>query len=155
MAVLTLALDLVIAVLLVATIVYAYILNRRLGVLRGDKSELINLIARFNEATIRAEGSLHKLRAAAADTGKMLQQEMSKAQTLMDDLSYMAKRGGDLADRLESEVQRARAVASARAEKATPAVRPGRAATALGDRFAGATRSETERELLRALEASR
>ena len=62
---LTLALDIVMALLLVATIVFAAILNTRLNALRRNKDQLGRLIGNFNEATLRAESGIPKLRKAA------------------------------------------------------------------------------------------
>ncbi len=49
----SLALDVLVAVLLVITIGYAVVLNWRLGRLRHDKSDLDKLAATFNKATQR------------------------------------------------------------------------------------------------------
>ena len=47
-------LDIVIAILLVTTIAWCVVLNRRLGGLRKNQSELATLIAELNLATSRA-----------------------------------------------------------------------------------------------------
>ena len=61
----TLALDILVAGLLVVTIAYAVVLNRRLGMLRRDKTELEGLAANFGEATMRAGDSIVKLKTTA------------------------------------------------------------------------------------------
>jgi len=58
----TLIVDSVVAVLLVVTISYAITLNRRLGNLRRDRSELEKMAASFQQATVRAEDSIGKLK---------------------------------------------------------------------------------------------
>ena len=68
----TLILDLVIAGLLVATIVYAIQLNRQLIKMREGRSEMEGLIRSFNEATTRAETGIKAMRRAAAETGEGL-----------------------------------------------------------------------------------
>ncbi len=99
-----LALDILVAALLVITIVYAVILNRRLGAFRSHKSELEALAASFTEATRRADDSVGKLKVMAAD----LQTRLDKAQALHDDLVFLIDRGGSEADRLEETVRKAR-----------------------------------------------
>lgn len=101
-------LDLIIAVLLVATIGYAVTLNSRLTALRRNRDQLSKIIAAFNEATVRAEASIPKLKRAAEDAGGGLQERMEKAQSLRDDLAFMIERADTMANRLENSVRTAR-----------------------------------------------
>jgi len=107
-------LDLVIAVLLIATIGYAITLNNRLTALRRNRDQMSKIIASFNEATVRAESSIPKLRRAADEAGNGLQERVEKAQSLRDDLAFMIERADTMANRLEN------AVRSARTEVRTP-----------------------------------
>ena len=100
----SLIVDLFVAILLVVTIGYAIVLNRRLGKLRGDKAELEKLAATFGESTVRAEESIEKLR----NTADMLQDRMEKAEALRDDLAFLIDRGGQAADKLEDLVRATR-----------------------------------------------
>lgn len=143
---LSLVLDIVVAALLVVTIGYAVVLNRRLGVLRRDKSELKKLTKSFGEATARAEEGIGKLKTTAGG----LQQSIDKAQTLRDDLIFLIDRGGTAADRIEETVRAAR--------DESPAVpRPSARGIDAGDDGGKAADSKTqaERELLKALQAAR
>lgn len=143
---LSLVLDIVVAALLVVTISYAVVLNRRLGALRRDKSELKKLIASFGEATVRAEESIGKLK----NTADSLHQSTDKAQTLRDDLIFLIDRGGTAADRLEETVRAAR--------DESPAVShpPARGIDAGDDRGKTAdSKTQAERELLKALQEAR
>lgn len=157
----TLVLDVIIAALLVATIVYAGMLNKRLNALRKNRDDMAKLIAQFNEATVRAESSIPKLRKAAEDAGQGLQERVEKAHSLRDDLAFMIERADAMADRLEAAVRAGRSEA-----KPTPApaaaARPlttasGRPAPALQpvEDIDADERSEAERELLRALQSVR
>jgi hypothetical protein len=101
-------LDLIIAVLLVATIGYAVTLNSRLTALRRNRDQLSKIIAAFNEATVRAEASIPKLKRAAEEAGAGLQDRMEKAQSLRDDLAFMIERADTMANRLENSVRSAR-----------------------------------------------
>jgi hypothetical protein len=100
----SLIIDLFIAVLLVVTIGYATVLNKRLGKLRQDKAGLEKLAATFCESIIRAEDSIEKLR----NTADILQDRMEKAEALRDDLAFLIDRGDQAADKLEDLVRATR-----------------------------------------------
>ncbi|NFV81394.1 DUF6468 domain-containing protein [Magnetospirillum aberrantis] len=167
-------LDLVVSVLLVATIGYAVMLNQRLTALRKNRDDLAKIIVSFNEATVRAETAIPKLRKAAEDAGQSLQDRVEKAQSLRDDLAFMIERADTMANRLENAVRSARTEVRTGPATATsaPAKESGRMAPP-PERAPGASpraatmaaaaaadmdvdeRSEAERELLRALQSMR
>ena len=97
-------LDLLIAVLLVITISYAVVLNRKLSLVRRDKTSLERLANSFTQATGRAEESIGKLK----QTAESLRERMDKAQALRDDLVFLVERGTGAADRLEELVRETR-----------------------------------------------
>ena len=80
------------ALLLVAAIVAAIILNRRFKAFREAKAEFEQVIERFNLAAARAEGGVNGLRSSADVAGTALQQSISKAQTLHNDLEALVRR---------------------------------------------------------------
>ncbi len=100
-----LILDILIAILLIATIAYAVMLNRRLSDLRKDQSELEELAQSFNDATLRAEESIHKLTGSADDMKRDVQDTLKKAEALRDDLNFLIDRAGVSADKLEESVR--------------------------------------------------
>jgi len=100
----SLALDIVLAVLLVATIGYAMVLNRKLGNLRRHKEELESLAATFSNSTTRAKDSISHLKNSTAE----LQADTAKAASLRDDLKFLIDRGTSTADRLEAAVRKSR-----------------------------------------------
>jgi Domain of unknown function (DUF6468) len=114
---LTLIGDMTVAFLLVATIGYVAILNRRLGVLRDDKAKLEELIKGLNAASINAQAGIAGLRQATEDVGRDLERKIAAGQSLRDDLHYLIERGGSVADRLEGTIR-------ARREEAAPRVAP-------------------------------
>ena len=79
-------LDIVVILLLIPTIVYAVILNRRLTALRRSRDELSKVVNSFNEATMRAEAGIPKLKKATTEANQTLKDRVDKAQTLRDDL---------------------------------------------------------------------
>lgn len=104
----SLILDVLVAILLVIFIAYAMVLNRKLGMLRRDKTELEKLAATFGDSTVRAEDSIRNLKSTADD----LQVRIAKAQALADDLAFLIDRGSSSADRLEEAVRVARDTAA-------------------------------------------
>jgi hypothetical protein len=161
---LNLALDIVIAVLLVATIGYALKLNARLMLMRKDREALEKLAATFNAAMQRAGESTVLLKRGADDMGHRLQ----KAESLRDDLQFLIERGGAIADRLEQGVRAARpeaqsgprgprvavngngAPAGANGSGTAPGAQPLRAPAKVVS-----ARTQAERDLLRVLQAVR
>jgi hypothetical protein len=178
-------LDVVIVLLLVPTIVYAVMLNRKLETLRRNREDLAKMIGAFQEATARAEAGIPKMRRAVQDVGDALQTSMEKAQTLRDDLAFMTERADSMANRLEAQLREARGAArpGPAAEAAVDLPEPlgmdkvreiGESARVVGGIAPGPTllsallaedaggpevrdddRSEAERQLLRAIRASR
>ena len=98
-------LDVAIILLLVPTIIYAVILNRRLSALRNSKDELAKVVSSFNEATMRAEAGIPKLKKATLEANNALQERVEKAHTLRDDLAFMIERAEETADRLEERCE--------------------------------------------------
>ncbi len=167
-------LDILVAVLLVITIGYAWQLNKRLGHLRQDKGELEKMALNFHSATDRAEESIARLKINV----ETLQDSMKKAEALRDDLVFLSERGGTAADRLEVAVRAARdeagvspAPAAQTTASATPpipeGVKPKASTEPLPERPAlkadpmdrsvpedDQNVSEAERELLRALRSA-
>jgi hypothetical protein len=92
--------DGIVAALLVATIVYAVILNRQIKGLRDSRSELADFIKGLNDATANAEAAVRGLRKAAGETGEQLQRAVDKGAVLRDELQFMIDSGNALADRL-------------------------------------------------------
>jgi hypothetical protein len=106
------ALSLVIIALLIPTITYAVILNRRLSALRKSRDELAKVVANFNDATLRAEAGIPKLKKATNEASMALKDRVEKAQSLRDDLAFMIERAEEIAVKLESSVRVARSEAS-------------------------------------------
>jgi hypothetical protein len=104
-----LALNLVLAGLLAAVIVYAILLNKRLGAWRDGKAELAKAAAQFTAAAERAELAIVELKAASEASGRLLEDQTRRALFLKDDLEMLVERAEPVADRL---VDRVRAGAS-------------------------------------------
>lgn len=127
------------ATLLVVAIFYCFRLDRRLEKLRSAQSELRQLLADFGEATDQAETSIDKLKSTTGDLAQQLDERIQAARRLSDELLIMTRSGSEFADRLETSLLR-------------------RDGSPQGDNVAEldtARRSESERELLRALQGAR
>jgi len=84
--VLSLIMDLLMAGLLLATIVYCLKLNGRIKVLQDSKSELARIIREFDESTQRATDSIAELHKAANRINENMQHKIDKANYLANDL---------------------------------------------------------------------
>jgi len=153
---LELALNGVLAALMVAVIVYAMLLNKRLGNWREGKAELQRATAEFVKAATRAEEAIAELKAASEASGRLLEDQTRKALSLKDDLEMLVHRAEPTADRL-SDALRPRAVAPVALREPAPVpvrVReemPGRRAAVEPEPERGPSRSLAEQELLRAI----
>ncbi len=178
--ILSLSLDLLVISLLVAAIVYAAVLSRRLREVRESRGEMAEMVAQLNETTTRAETAVQLLRQASVENGDELQGVIQQARNLQSDLSMMVQQAEAMAQRLEDGSRqaaagaRSRLVAEGAAEpvapppaRAEPAPRradsglpPRRADAAPPAQPSGGTggaepRSQAERDLLKAIENMR
>ena len=132
-------LDLVMIVLLIATIIYAVILNRKLAAFRRSREDMQNFLTAFNAANERAETSIRALKEMAEDSGEKLREDIEKAEALNEDLTFMVDRGESIANRLEkaaSDVNAGRRGGNS-ASSSNPSSKSGNAAS--GKHTAGAS----------------
>jgi hypothetical protein len=101
-------LDILLMVLLTATLFHAVRLERALGMLKRDRAALQELVATFNASTRAAETGIERLHVAANGSGRQIQRQIDAATTLKDDLTFLVQRGEGLADRLDEGVRAAR-----------------------------------------------
>ena len=117
-------LDIVVILLLVPTLFFAVVLNNRLSALRKSRDELAKVVNSFNEATMRAEAGIPRLKRATAEANTTLQERMEKAQSLRDDLAFMVQRAEEMAERLDDRLKSARADAPMAPVQPPPAAAP-------------------------------
>lgn len=108
MLVVSIAMDAVMAGLLIATIVFARRLSRQIAELREGRGALEALIRDFTEATEQADTSVAGMRRAAAESGETLQQTIRRGQTLKDEMEQIIQSADALANRLEHAAGQAR-----------------------------------------------
>jgi len=171
-----LAFEGILIVLLVVFLFYAMMLNKRLGNLRESRGELEKLIHTFADATSRADKSIHGFKSTADHSGKALQDAITKAQGLRDDLAFLIEKAEAVADRLDTGIRTSRPQAGSAApaevnqmpSRRQPATRPATgqpdaasqparrsAATGGGDGASGRAPSKTEQELMKSLQSMR
>jgi len=143
------ALDLLLVVLLAATLFHAVRLERALGALKRDRAALEAMVGTFNASTRAAESGIERLRLATDGAGRQIQRQIDIATKLREDLTFIVQRGEGLADRLDDGVRAARPAVAAVAHA------PPRAAVAVTAERAPddepRVRSQAERDLLKAL----
>jgi chromosome segregation ATPase len=150
MAAMEWTLELVLVVLLGATLFQAIKLERALGMLQRDRASLEALVVGFNASTHQAESGIQRLREAADGAGRQIEAQLSKSVSLKDDLAFLTERGDRLADRLDILVRAARPLAQDRADE-----RPQTAKGAGSEAIIPKATSQVERDLLQALRMAR
>jgi hypothetical protein len=148
--------ELVLIVLLGATLFQAIRLERALGVLKRDRTSLEALVLDFNASTHQAESGIQRLRAAADGTGRQIEAQLSRSVSLKDDLAFLTERGDRLADRLDLLVRNARPLTQDRGGQdrgGQDAITDEQSGAPAG--FARNGVHPAERELLRALRMAR
>jgi hypothetical protein len=97
-------LELVLMVLLLATLLQAIRLERALGSLKRDRASLEAMIAGFKASTEQAETGIQRLRGAIDGAGRQMEAQMAKSTSIKADLSFLIERGERIAERLDSRI---------------------------------------------------
>ena len=172
-------LEIALIALLALTLVHAVRLERALGLLRRDRAALGEAVAGLDSSTRQAETGLGRLHLMTQEATQQATRTVEGAAALREDLAFLAKRGEELADRLEQLIRAGRmreqpaaavapaaAAAPVRTEPAKPAANPlgfgeqsdlREAAPAQRNREAicARPRSKSERDLQEALMGAR
>jgi len=113
-----LAVEIALTVLLAATLAYCAVLERRLAQLRKGQDGFKQTIAELNAAITTAGASMRMLQSTASGAAETLNERMTRARGLIDELSLLATSGERVAERIE----RGASVTSERARMAAPPV---------------------------------
>lgn len=89
-----------VAVLLLITIGFCLVLNRKIGLLRADEHMLRTTITELNKTTVRAETAIKGLRGIAAEANETLGEQMKDAELLARDLARGSAYGEQLLQRM-------------------------------------------------------
>lgn len=107
--------DGVVAILLVATLIYIRRFSKQIEAIRSSRGEFETLIADLTRSTDQAASHLHQFKAAAELVGKDLQGRVDRVLGMTaefgrigDDLKLLAERAESAASRLEAAIGRSR-----------------------------------------------
>lgn len=97
-----------VALLLGVTIFYCLKLNKRIRILQDSKSELAQLIEKFDMSTQQATYSIQEIHKASKKINENIQVKLDKANYLADDLAFMIEKANKMADRMEGGISASR-----------------------------------------------
>ncbi len=112
-------LEAIVAILLMVTVGYCFVLDRRLQALRSGREELQKVVEDLNGSIARAQTTILDLKANAGDTARILEERVSKAQGLADELALMVQSGNSIAERLADRPSAAKAASRPEANNRT------------------------------------
>lgn len=97
----SLIVEIALSALLLATIVYCAILERRLSALRKGQDGLKDTIAQLNQAIVAAGSSMRMLKSAAAGAAEALDERIARGRGIADELSLITASGERIAQRMD------------------------------------------------------
>ena len=118
----TLLADGVVAILLIATLIYVRRFSKQIAAIRDSRGEFEKLIADLTRSTDQAASHLHQFKVTAEVAGRDLQARIERTQALTsefgkigDDLKLLTERAESAANRLEAAIAKGRHIAAASA----------------------------------------
>lgn len=100
----TLAMDVVVAGLLLATIFYCWKVSRYMQEIRDGRSELAQLLEQFDKSTNQAQASITELKKTGDKIADRIQVKIEKAEFMTDDLAFMTDKANKLAEQLSQHI---------------------------------------------------
>ncbi|NHN83368.1 hypothetical protein GOB93_01775 [Acetobacter musti] len=97
--------EFILCILLIAGIFYSIYLGRALAVLRRDRRELADLVAKLDESGRRAEDGVEKLQTAGDVSGRALGRMIDQSRMLHSELEALSERADSIAGRLDGLVR--------------------------------------------------
>lgn len=101
----SIVIDLIAVTLLIATLIYVFILNQQL---KKNRHQLETFIENFSSSLNRAELTIKELKELKDTVLKTLIEQRHKASVLKDELIFILDRGENIAQKLEKEIRDAR-----------------------------------------------
>jgi len=99
-----LAMDVVVAGLLLATIFYCWKVSRYMQEIRDGRSELAQLLEQFDKSTTQAQASITELKKTGDKIADKIQVKIEKAEFMTDDLAFMTDKANKLAEQLSQHI---------------------------------------------------
>ena len=100
--------ELLVAVLLVATIAFSFVLDKRLRQLRADEQSMRRTVVDLTAATDNAERAIAGLKTTLADCDGTIAERLESAGSVASGLSGSVKAGEEVIDRIRNIVVAAR-----------------------------------------------
>jgi hypothetical protein len=97
----SLIVELALSALLLCTIVYCAILERKLSALRSGQDGLKQTIAQLNESIVAAGSSMRMLKSTAAGAADALDERIARGRNIADELSILTASGERIAERMD------------------------------------------------------
>lgn len=122
---LSLVMDILITVLLAATIFYAVRLSKHLEVFRSNRSDMERLIRDLSAQITRAQEGITTLDDVAKESSAELRKLVDRATGLSDELQIINESGNKLAERLENMATKNREIADHMSQTSVNLTYPG------------------------------
>ncbi len=122
---LSLAMDILITILLGATIFYALRLSKHLEAFRSNRSDMERLIRDLSSQITRAQEGITTLDDVAKDSSTELRKLVDKATGISDELQIMTESGNKLAERLENLATKSREISDHMSQTSVNLTYPG------------------------------
>ncbi|HVT23962.1 MAG TPA: DUF6468 domain-containing protein [Rhizomicrobium sp.] len=110
---LTLVVELILTALLAATLFYCIVLERKLAALRSGQDGLKKTLAALNGAVAAASTSMITLKSTAGEITETLDERLTHARNLADELGVLCTSGERIAQRFDREIENKAALPSA------------------------------------------
>ena len=101
--------DLVLAGLLTAVLIYGMVLSRRLAAFKASRGEMEALVAQLSGTVVQAKTSIGALSEAGDEAEERLSMRLKQVRRLIDEMEAMHASGEALANRLETAAHAPRA----------------------------------------------
>jgi phage shock protein A len=108
-AMVSMGLEVLLSILLAATLIYCVVLERRLASVRKGQDGLRKMIGDLNGAIANAGASLRALKMAAGEAAETLDDRLKRARALSDELSLLTNSGERIAQRFDRAAPMAQA----------------------------------------------
>lgn len=103
-------LEIVVVTLLILTLIFCIILNKKLAMLKSGSSELWRLVQTIDSSIINARGGIAELKKTISDAYETLRKLIAQANDLSGEMPFLTDAGNKSADKLEKLVNEARIV---------------------------------------------
>lgn len=129
---LALAFDIILALLLSASLVMSYRFSRKIDAFKQGEGNLHSLIAQLNIATERAQAAVTALGVSLKDADTKMGERIGRGRALADELEIIIGSGERLANQLASELNPANLAVRGRSS-APPSPRPAKPVAGVAD----------------------